>query len=175
MHISAAAQRLPAGGRFARFALSSLFSAGVDLAAFELLCRLLEDAAGEAAAIVAATCIARAASALVNHVINYVLVFHSHAARGRATGLYALITVGKTLCSARLVAAAAARVPALPRLGAKMGADVLLKTYKPRDGRKEFSGVLAGYDDGAVSLTVGSETLRFEKPEIALVRLRCDF
>lgn len=85
MHISAAAQRLPAGGRFARFALSSLFSAGVDLAAFELLCRLLEDAAGEAAAIVAATCIARAASALVNHIINYVLVFHSHAARGRAT------------------------------------------------------------------------------------------
>ena len=32
-----------------------------------------------------------------------------------------------------------------------MGADVLLKTYKPRDGRKEFSGVLTGYDDGAVS------------------------
>ena len=56
-----------------------------------------------------------------------------------------------------------------------MGADVLLKTYKPRDGRKEFSGVLAGYDDGAVSLTIGGETLRFEKPEIALVRLRCDF
>ena len=56
-----------------------------------------------------------------------------------------------------------------------MGADVLLKSYKLRDGRKEFSGVLAGYDDGAVSLTVGSETLRFEKPEIALVRLRCDF
>ena len=56
-----------------------------------------------------------------------------------------------------------------------MGADVLLKTYKPRDGRKEFSGVLAGYDDGAVSLTVGSDTLRFAKPEIALVRLRCDF
>lgn len=56
-----------------------------------------------------------------------------------------------------------------------MGADVLLKTYKPRDGRKEFSGVLAGYDDGAVSLTVGGETLRFEKPEVALVRLRCDF
>ena len=56
-----------------------------------------------------------------------------------------------------------------------MGADVLLKTYKPRDGRKDFSGVLAGYDNGAVSLTVGSETLRFEKPEIALVRLRCDF
>ena len=52
---------------------------------------------------------------------------------------------------------------------------VVSDLLKPRDGRKEFSGVLAGYDNGAVSLTVGSETLRFEKPEIALVRLRCDF
>ena len=34
-----------------------------------------------------------------------------------------------------------------------MGADVLLKTYKLRDGRKEFSGVLTGYDDGAVAVT----------------------
>ena len=56
-----------------------------------------------------------------------------------------------------------------------MGAAVLLKTYKPRDGRKEFSGDLAGYDNGAVELRVGEETLRFEKEEIALVRLRCDF
>lgn len=126
MHISAAVRRLPADRPFARFALSSLFSAGVDLAAFELLCRLLESTVSEGAAIFAATCIARAASALVNHIINYALVFHSHAARGRATGLYVLITVSKTLCSALLVAAAAALVPALPRLGAKMGADVLL-------------------------------------------------
>ena len=56
-----------------------------------------------------------------------------------------------------------------------MGADVLLKTYKPRDGRKEFSGVLSGYDNGAVTITVGESSLRFEKAEIALVRLRCDF
>ena len=56
-----------------------------------------------------------------------------------------------------------------------MGADILLKTYSPRGGRKEFPGVLAGYEDGAVSVTVGKETLRFEKQEIALVRLRADF
>ena len=56
-----------------------------------------------------------------------------------------------------------------------MGADILLKTYSPRNGRKEFPGVLAGYDDGAVTVTVGKETLRFEKQEIALVRLRADF
>ena len=29
---------------------------------------------------------------------------------------------------------------------------VLVKTYKPKDGRKEFAGVLAGYDNGAVLL-----------------------
>lgn len=56
-----------------------------------------------------------------------------------------------------------------------MGSPVLLKTYKARDGRKEFSGDLSAYDNGAVELTVGGETLRFEKEEIALVRLRCDF
>ena len=56
-----------------------------------------------------------------------------------------------------------------------MGADILLKTYSPRGGRKEFPGVLAGYEDGAVTVTVGKETLRFEKQEIALVRLRADF
>lgn len=56
-----------------------------------------------------------------------------------------------------------------------MGANVLLKTYSPRNGRKEFPGVLAGYDSGAVSITMGEETLRFEKSEIALVRLRVEF
>lgn len=56
-----------------------------------------------------------------------------------------------------------------------MGADILLKTYSPRNGRKEFPGVLAGYEDGAVTVTLGEETLRFEKQEIALVRLRADF
>ena len=44
-----------------------------------------------------------------------------------------------------------------------------------KDGRKEFSGTLAGYDNGAVLLAVGEETIRFEKAEIALVRLRVDF
>ena len=56
-----------------------------------------------------------------------------------------------------------------------MGAPVLLKTYAPRSGRKEFPGTLAGYDDGAVTLTADGQTLRFEKAEIALVRLRAEF
>ena len=56
-----------------------------------------------------------------------------------------------------------------------MGSPITLKTYKPRDGRKEFAGTLAGYDGGAVTLTVGNERLRFEKEEVALVRLRVEF
>lgn len=56
-----------------------------------------------------------------------------------------------------------------------MGQPVLVKTYKNRDGRKEFSGILAGYEDGAVLLQIGAETVRFEKTEVALVRLRIEF
>ena len=56
-----------------------------------------------------------------------------------------------------------------------MGSPVLVKTYKNRDGRKEFAGTLVGYEDGAVLLEMGKETLRFEKAEVALVRLRVVF
>ena len=56
-----------------------------------------------------------------------------------------------------------------------LGSPVLVKTYKPKDGRKEFAGTLAGYDNGAVLLDMGGETVRFEKNETALVRLRVEF
>lgn len=57
-----------------------------------------------------------------------------------------------------------------------MGEAVLVKTYKNRDGRKEFAGHLAGYEDGAVLLDMGgAEPVRLEKSEVALVRLRVEF
>ena len=56
-----------------------------------------------------------------------------------------------------------------------MGEAVLVKTYKPVNGRKEFPGVLTGYDNGAVSIECGGQALRFEKAEVALVRLRVEF
>lgn len=56
-----------------------------------------------------------------------------------------------------------------------LGSPVTVRLYKNRDGRKEFVGDLAGYEDGAVLLKVGEETLRFEKGDVALVRLRVDF
>jgi len=56
-----------------------------------------------------------------------------------------------------------------------MGSPVLVKLYKAQSGRKEFAGVLAGYDNGAIEITVGKETLRFEKADVALCRLRIEF
>ena len=57
-----------------------------------------------------------------------------------------------------------------------MGQEVDVKLYRPREGRKEFTGTLAGYDQGNVTVTQpdGAEVV-FEKKEIALVRLHLDF
>ena len=56
-----------------------------------------------------------------------------------------------------------------------MGSDVLVKLYRPRNGLKEFPGVLRGYEDGRVTVEAGKETITFEKSEVALVRLRVTF
>ena len=57
-----------------------------------------------------------------------------------------------------------------------MGSPVLVKTYRNRDGRKEFAGTLAAYDDatGDVTVTVGGEDKTFPKKDVALVRLRVE-
>lgn len=111
---------------FGRFALSSILSAGVDLAAFEVFCRILENFIASDPAILAATCLARGLSGLINYLINYFLVFHSESSHGKSMGLYALITVGKTLLSGLLVARLTLFLPALPRVGLKAGVDTLL-------------------------------------------------
>ena len=56
-----------------------------------------------------------------------------------------------------------------------LGSTVLVKLYKPVDGKKEVVGTLTGYDDGAVTLDAGGRTVRFEKNEAALVRLYVEF
>ena len=52
-----------------------------------------------------------------------------------------------------------------------MGSEVEVKLYRPVDGSKHYTGTLAGYEDGAVSLTQGEKTLRFPKEQVAQVRL----
>lgn len=56
-----------------------------------------------------------------------------------------------------------------------IGSPVLVKTYQNRDGRKEFPGVLKGYEDGDILLQMGTQELRFNKSEVAMVRLRIEF
>ncbi|MEM5780911.1 MAG: ribosome maturation factor RimP, partial [Lawsonibacter sp.] len=51
------------------------------------------------------------------------------------------------------------------------GDEVDLKLYRPRDGRKDFVGLLRSYQDGDVTLEVNGAPMTFEKKEIALVRL----
>ena len=56
-----------------------------------------------------------------------------------------------------------------------LGSEVEVKLYQPRDGRKAWVGELAGYDEGAVTLRVGEDTVRFEKAQVAQVRLHLSF
>lgn len=52
-----------------------------------------------------------------------------------------------------------------------MGSQVEVKLYQPVKGSKAFVGTLSGYDQGKVTVTVGKETMTFEKAQTAQVRL----
>lgn len=52
-----------------------------------------------------------------------------------------------------------------------MGRKVDVKLCRPVDGRKEVTGVLTGYEDGAVSV----DGVRFDKKDVAQVRLHVEF
>jgi len=56
-----------------------------------------------------------------------------------------------------------------------MGAEVEVRLYRPREGRKDFHGPLAGYEDGNVTLTVDGVPMTFEKKDVALARLYVTF
>ena len=50
-----------------------------------------------------------------------------------------------------------------------------MKFYQAVNGQKSCTGILAGYQDGDVTLTLGNETVTFPKKEIAFVRLHVRF
>ena len=56
-----------------------------------------------------------------------------------------------------------------------MGQEVEVKTYKAINKEKQFVGILKAYEDGAVTIDSGKEDMRFEKADIASVRLTFDF
>ncbi len=56
-----------------------------------------------------------------------------------------------------------------------IGEEVELKTYKPVDKQKEFSGVLKAFDKHTLTIeTEGTERV-FARNEVALIRLALDF
>lgn len=63
-----------------------------------------------------------------------------------------------------------------------IGAEVEVKTYKPIDGQKEFTGILRAYDAETITIGDGESdtendniTHVFKRTEIALIRLALDF
>ena len=56
------------------------------------------------------------------------------------------------------------------------GMEVELKTYKPVNGGKQFTGILTDFRDGVITLTApNGETLSFNKKDTAIVRPLIDF
>lgn len=57
-----------------------------------------------------------------------------------------------------------------------LGAEVEIRTYKPIEKRKEFSGVLKAYDKDTVTIEEEHSAERvFARADIALIRLALDF
>ena len=52
-----------------------------------------------------------------------------------------------------------------------LGADVLVKLYRPVDGKKSAQGLLRAMDDDRVAIEAGEETLEFPRKAVAQVRL----
>lgn len=56
-----------------------------------------------------------------------------------------------------------------------IGRRVDVKLYKAVDGKKEFDGILSGFDDGTVVVTAENEEYRIKKGEAVYIRLHFEF
>lgn len=52
-----------------------------------------------------------------------------------------------------------------------MGSEIEVKLFRPVGGSKHYTGTLAAYENGTVSLAQGETILKFTKDQIAQVRL----
>ena len=55
-----------------------------------------------------------------------------------------------------------------------LGMQVDVKTYKPIDKCKEFTGILKAYDQNTVTVTVNDTDMNFNRKDIAIIRLSLD-
>ena len=56
-----------------------------------------------------------------------------------------------------------------------MGKEVEIRTYRAINRSKEFYGLLTAYDKDSVTIDTDGEIVKFEKADIALIRLAFDF
>lgn len=56
-----------------------------------------------------------------------------------------------------------------------LGEEVELRTYKPIDRQKEFSGILKSFDKDSVTIETQEKEMVFAKSDIAIIRLALDF
>ena len=56
-----------------------------------------------------------------------------------------------------------------------IGQEVELKLFKPKDGTKEFSGILKGFDDSSITVTINDKDEQFIRKEISVIKLALDF
>ena len=52
-----------------------------------------------------------------------------------------------------------------------IGAEVEVRLYRPKDGKKDFVGRLTGWADGDITLELNGMPITFEKKEVAQTRL----
>ena len=56
-----------------------------------------------------------------------------------------------------------------------LGQEVDLRTYKPVNGSKDFSGTLQSFDGETITIRCGKEELVFNRKDVAVVKLAFDF
>lgn len=56
-----------------------------------------------------------------------------------------------------------------------IGMEVEVKTYKPIDKRKEFSGILKSFNAEMITLEIDKKEVEFKRSDIALIKLALDF
>lgn len=56
-----------------------------------------------------------------------------------------------------------------------LGEDVELRTYKPINGSKDFSGKLKAFDGETITIESGTEDVVFNRKDVAVVKLAFDF
>ena len=63
----------------------------------------------------------------------------------------------------------------LRHLEKSLGEEVEVRTYKPIDKQKEFTGILKSYDKDTITIQTEEKDLVFAKSDIAIIRLTLDF